>query len=472
MKLIEEEEEDKKKLLAGQPPREPLSVNVRFIFKHGPLEASVDEKTGMVWATIPGYPDYQIASSSKVRSKTEPKRFLRCGRGRVMLPHPVPGQKAVRLGTALLYRQAFRCFDDDHGEISLPGEEWTRPPVPYHSAHLIVSTEGRVIDERTMAPVKIRPYMLNSQEGFYPVRVKKDGEAHWMCIIQLVAFCFLGPRPSPLHAWDAINADFDDGRLVNVRWWRVQPGFRRVPLLAAAAEKRAAQVYAKRYGERKIAAVPLRDHSQQKEGHTANIPIRSSEGRAELGELFEFKQGPVFSWVDENGKRWATIPEFPDLEIASSRELRCKRNPKTILPLVDGGFVSFPVSPAEGAESVKRCASLLFRQSFRCFNDDGEGSWSGERWARPPKEYTCSRVIVSTYGRIVDEELMKELPLHQYRDGYFAVILVKNGKPLPEFVHRVMAFTFLGPAPTAQHSVDHINRRRNANELSNLRWAT
>lgn len=46
-------------------------------------------------------------------------------------------------------------------------------------------------------------------------------------------------------------------------------------------------------------------------------------------------------------------------------------------------------------------------------------------------------------------------------------------------VHRIMAFTFLGPPPSAEHTVDHIAkyngdlvRERSDNRIENLRWAT
>jgi hypothetical protein len=38
--------------------------------------------------------------------------------------------------------------------------------------------------------------------------------------------------------------------------------------------------------------------------------------------------------------------------------------------------------------------------------------------------------------------------------------------------HRLVAQAFLGPPPTLQHTVDHINRKRDDNRVENLRWAT
>ena len=39
-------------------------------------------------------------------------------------------------------------------------------------------------------------------------------------------------------------------------------------------------------------------------------------------------------------------------------------------------------------------------------------------------------------------------------------------------VHRLVALAFLGSPPSAKHSVDHINRKKDDNRAVNLRWAT
>ena len=55
--------------------------------------------------------------------------------------------------------------------------------------------------------------------------------------------------------------------------------------------------------------------------------------------------------------------------------------------------------------------------------------------------------------------------------GYFCVDMWIDGKRLGRGVHVLVALAFLGPCPEG-HEVDHKNKKRGDNRLSNLRYLT
>lgn len=55
--------------------------------------------------------------------------------------------------------------------------------------------------------------------------------------------------------------------------------------------------------------------------------------------------------------------------------------------------------------------------------------------------------------------------------GYFKIQLRKDKKTYCVFVHRLLAQTFI-PNPDNKPTVDHIDRNRTNNNITNLRWAT
>jgi len=57
------------------------------------------------------------------------------------------------------------------------------------------------------------------------------------------------------------------------------------------------------------------------------------------------------------------------------------------------------------------------------------------------------------------------------KTGYYYVNLYKNKKPRPVYIHRLLGTHFI-PNPSNKRCIDHVDRNKLNNSLSNLRWAT
>ena len=79
--------------------------------------------------------------------------------------------------------------------------------------------------------------------------------------------------------------------------------------------------------------------------------------------------------------------------------------------------------------------------------------------------YEDGRIISHKNGNI------RELKCYISKTGYKRVGLRKNGKQKTFLLHRLLAIHFI-PNPENKYSVDHENRVRLDNSLSNLRWYT
>lgn len=76
--------------------------------------------------------------------------------------------------------------------------------------------------------------------------------------------------------------------------------------------------------------------------------------------------------------------------------------------------------------------------------------------------------IYTTKRKGTNQETISQ---HDDRRGYFSVQLFKNGVGTRFKVHRLVAEAFI-PNPENKPTVDHIDRDRRNNDISNLRWAT
>lgn len=88
--------------------------------------------------------------------------------------------------------------------------------------------------------------------------------------------------------------------------------------------------------------------------------------------------------------------------------------------------------------------------------------FSIERW-RKNEEYG---VWVSTQGRI---RLIKNKEFLNIRinSGGYCVVFTEKGQ---EYVHRLVAYTWLGGKRNAKYNIDHINSNKRDNSVRNLRW--
>jgi len=116
---------------------------------------------------------------------------------------------------------------------------------------------------------------------------------------------------------------------------------------------------------------------------------------------------------------------------------------------------------------VRTAAAIALR-------DVGSDAWVEWRSIPGWPEYQVSntgavRRVGSATGAQVGRILRQ---LRNKKTGYFSVCLSRYAEQVRIDVHRLVAMTFLGPRPSADHLVAHNDGSRTNNHYSNLRWAT
>jgi len=75
---------------------------------------------------------------------------------------------------------------------------------------------------------------------------------------------------------------------------------------------------------------------------------------------------------------------------------------------------------------------------------------------------------ISDDGKVLNQKGLILKPHHD-KDGYERVSLCKNGEKRNHFIHRLVAINYIDN-PKGYKQIDHINRDKLNNEISNLRW--
>ena len=74
-------------------------------------------------------------------------------------------------------------------------------------------------------------------------------------------------------------------------------------------------------------------------------------------------------------------------------------------------------------------------------------------------------------GRVQNEKTKRFLKQHTNSTGYKRVNLCKEGKAKAYKIHRLVGIHYI-PNPESKYAIDHIDRDKFNNHVSNLRWAT
>lgn len=78
---------------------------------------------------------------------------------------------------------------------------------------------------------------------------------------------------------------------------------------------------------------------------------------------------------------------------------------------------------------------------------------------------------VSNYGRVRNSKRGIYRAFSDNGYGYYMVILCKNGKKKPFYVHRLVAEAFI-PNPNNYEQINHKNENKHQNNVENLEWCS
>ena len=86
--------------------------------------------------------------------------------------------------------------------------------------------------------------------------------------------------------------------------------------------------------------------------------------------------------------------------------------------------------------------------------------------------FGASRYEISRIGSIRSVATKKLMTMQTTRRGYIRLTIIHDdGKRRPRSLHQLLALTYL-PNPDEHKEIDHIDRNRSNNSISNLRWVS
>ena len=94
-----------------------------------------------------------------------------------------------------------------------------------------------------------------------------------------------------------------------------------------------------------------------------------------------------------------------------------------------------------------------------------------ELWQTIKHKHKKTKYIISSLGRVVNNESGELMKPHVTKKGYLSVSLWIDGKSYGKQVHRLVAKAFI-PNPHQRKQVNHINGNKQDNRIENLEWVT